>query len=287
MANILDIRRRIRSVKNTQQITRAMKFVAAARLRKSQDRMLASRPYAHRMDAVLNSLALRVSVENHPLLARREEHRVEIIVITGEKGLCGAFNSNIIKTSVEFLQLLEAGSKDFQLNLVGRKGRDFYRRRQYRVRAELVNVLDKISFDQAAALAERAIETYCRQEVDSLYIVYNEFKSVIQQKIVLEQLLPITKLGTAQGDAQLDYLYEQPPADILSRLLPLHIKTQIFHAMLESAAAEQAARMTAMDAATNNAGEMIDKLTLSMNRTRQASITREIIEVVSGANAIS
>jgi F-type H+-transporting ATPase subunit gamma len=263
-----------------------MKFVAAARLRKSQERMLASRPYAHRMLAVLNSLAVRASAENHPLLATRNDNRVEVIVITGEKGLCGAFNSNIIKASWEFLENLASGNKEFQLDLVGRKGRDFYRRRQYRIRTELVNVLDKITFNQAAALGERVIDSFSRQEMDEVFIVYNEFKSVIQQKVVIEQLLPIVKLGTAQADVHLDYIYEQPPAEILSSLLPLHVKTQIFHSMLESAAAEQAARMTAMDAATSNAGEMIEQLTLSMNRTRQASITREIIEVVSGANAI-
>jgi F-type H+-transporting ATPase subunit gamma len=287
MANILDIRRRIRSVKNTQQITRAMKFVAAARLRKSQDRMLASRPYAHSMLTVLNSLALRVNAENHPLLAARNDNRIEVIVVTGEKGLCGAFNSNIIKASWEFLENLASGNKEFQLDVVGRKGRDFYRRRQYRIRTELVNVLDKIAFDQAAALGNRIIDSFTQQEMDAVYIVYNEFKSVIQQKVVIEQLLPIVKLGGTQADIHLDYIYEQSPAEIMSSLLPLHVKTQIFHSMLESAAAEQAARMTAMDAATNNAGEMIEKLTLSMNRTRQASITREIIEVVSGANAIS
>jgi F-type H+-transporting ATPase subunit gamma len=281
MPNIRDIRRRIRSAKNIQQITRAMKFVSTVRLRKAQDRVFAARPYARQMVAVLNSLAARVPEHQHPLLAQRGDQKIELLVVTADKGLCGSYNTNLIKRAVEFL--VENSAKQVELNLIGKRGRDFFRRRSYPVRQEAINVLQKLAFADAAAVAKDVIEQFEKGEKDQVWILYNEFRSAVHQRPVLEQLLPIKRLEKAGWEEHLDYLYDEPPAQIFDRLLPRHIETQVFHALLEAAAAEQGARMTAMDAATKNASEMIDNLTLFANKVRQAGITKELIEVVSGA----
>ncbi|MFZ0733778.1 MAG: FoF1 ATP synthase subunit gamma [Candidatus Sulfotelmatobacter sp.] len=359
MPNILDIRRRIRSVINTRQITKAMKMVSAAKLRRAQERALSARPYAHMLTSVLKSLVARAEIYDpqtgepkHPLLAQRPENNILLIVVTGDKGLAGAFNANITKAAVRFLD--SKAGKNVDIEAVGRKGRDFLRRRypaakvQTRSLAELqesidtepetperageiqitgehIGILGKVEFAQASALAENVIERYCREEIDSVYVVFNEFKSVIAQRLIVEQVLPIEEIGEQAvrlaeelseeekkkakeaavsagvgmhttegaaeagsefGTAQVDYIYEQPPDQLFRALLPKYVSIQIFRALLESVAAEHAARMTAMDSATNNATDMIDSLTLVMNRARQAKITKEIIEIVSGAAAM-
>ena len=346
MANILDIRRRIRSVTNTRQITKAMKMVSAAKLRRAQDRALAARPYAQMLTNVLKSLVSRAEIYDpdtgeprHPLLAQREEKNVLLIVVTGDKGLAGAFNANILKAASRFLD--SKSGKNIEIEAVGRKGRDFLRRRfpvaeartaesqepaRITIVGEKVGVLNKVDYVLANEVAARVIKRYSECAIDSAYLVFNEFKSVIAQRLVVEQILPIEQIGAAAvrqaeemtlaekeraieaakgagvglrpkdtheadaeaarfGAAKVDYIYEQPPGDLFNALLPKYVGTQIFHALLESVAAEHAARMTAMDAATNNATDMIDSLTLAMNRARQAKITKEIIEIVSGAAA--
>jgi F-type H+-transporting ATPase subunit gamma len=350
MANILDIRRRIRSVTNTRQITKAMKMVSAAKLRRAQDRALAARPYAEMLTNVLKSLVSRAEIYDpetgeprHPLLAQREERNVLLIIVTGDKGLAGAFNTNILKAAMHFLE--SKAGQNVEIEAIGRKGRDFMRRRfpkaQPRVRTEepeassapsvsmvgeQVGVLNKLEYSVAAEIAERVIERYTHGDIDSVYLLFHEFKSVIVQRLVVEQILPIERIGwtvvsqaaemtkeekakarkaavaagvglraadTSQIDAEaakfaaakVDYLYEQSPKELFNSLLPKYVGVQIFRSLLESVAAEHAARMTAMDAATNNASDMIDSLTLAMNRARQAKITKEIIEIVSGAAA--
>lgn len=292
MANVLDIRRRIRSVKNTQQITKAMKMVDAAKLRRAQERILNARPYARHMLAVLNSLVARVQENldpddpqrSHPLLVERGDEKIELVVITADKGLCGGFNANIIKAAQTFLQ--EHSKKQLHLELVGRKGRDFFKKRHWKIHHEFVNLFARLNYEEARKIAQTVIEEYSKGEIDAVYLVYNEFKSVIQQRVVVERLLPIGKLEPADELDRTDYLYEQTPQVIFNDLLPKHVEVQVYRALLESAAAEHAARMTAMDAATNNAAEMIETLTLNMNRARQAAITKEIIEIVSGAAAL-
>jgi len=284
---LIDLRRRVRSVKNIQQITRAMKFISASRLRRAQERIFSARPYANRMLAVLNSLATRVDSSAHPLLVRREEERVMLVVITSDKGLCGSFNSNIIKGAVAHIQN-EAANKELSLALVGRKGNAWFKSRPWPIRHSYVNIMAKVDPAYAKELAANLIDYYVNSEFDSVHVVYNEFKSVIRQELLVEPLLPIRKLEVeTDEEGLLDYIFEQPPEQILGSILPRHVETQLFRAMLESEAAEHAARMTAMDAATRNAKEMIDSLTLKMNRIRQASITTELIEVVSGADALS
>lgn len=283
--NLIDLRRRVRSVKNIQQITRAMKFVSASRLRRAQERILAARPYANRMLAVLNSLATRVDPSAHPLLQVREGERVMLVVITGDKGLCGAFNANLIKAAVQFIEN-EATNRTLSLALVGRKGYEWFRHRPWPIRHQYLNIMSRVSFEYAKELADTLVEYYEKSELDSVYLVYNEFKSVIAQRVVLEPLLPIRRLELPENVTPVEYIYEQPPEELFDRLLPRHVQTQVFRAMLESEAAENGARMTAMDSATRNAAEMIDHLTLRINRLRQASITTEIIEIVSGANAL-
>jgi F-type H+-transporting ATPase subunit gamma len=342
MANILDIRRRIRSVINTRQITRAMKMVAAARLRRAQDRALSARPYAQMLTNVLKSLVSRAEVYDpetgeprHPLLAQREEKNILLIVVSGDRGLAGAFNSNISKAALRFL---EANSgKNIEIEAIGRKVRDFLKRRfpagepqseqpGVRLVGEVVGILNRISHADAEEISQRVIDRYTNAEIDSVYVLYNEFKSVIAQRLVVDRVLPIMEIGAhdvrmaqeqteeerkraleaAQGAgvsihpadtrvideqaarfaaSQVDYIYEQPASELFNSLLPKYVGVQIYRALLESIAAEHAARMTAMDSATNNASEMIDSLTLAMNRARQAKITKEIIEIVSGAAA--
>lgn len=281
MANVRDIRRRIRSAKSIQQITRAMKFVSAARLRKAQERVIAARPYARQMLAVLNSLATRVPEQTHPLLARRGDDKIELVLITADRGLCGAYNTNLIRKAMEFLA--EHAHYRVDLNILGKRGRDFFRRRPFAIRHEAINVLQKPSFADAAAIAKDLIEEFERGEKDQVWIVYNEFKSVVQQRVIVEPLLPIQRLEHPDEASRLEYLYDEPPKKIFDNLLPRHVEAQVFRALLEAAAAEQGARMTAMEAATNNASEMIENLTLYANKVRQAGITKELIEVVSGA----
>jgi F-type H+-transporting ATPase subunit gamma len=346
MPNILDIRRRIRSVTNTRQITKAMKMVSAAKLRRAQERALAARPYAQMLTNVLKSLVSRAEIYDpetgepkHPLLARRPERNVLLVVVTGDKGLAGAFNTNILKAAGRFIAT--KADKNIEVETIGRKGRDFLRRRyraaeprkadsqaapQTTIVGERIGIFNKIDYALASEVAEEIIERYSQEEIDSVYLLYNEFKSVIAQRLVVEQVLPIEHIGTPEvsmaepmtdkereqaalaasearvglrppdtreidaaaakfATAPVDYIYEQSPEELFRSLLPKYVGIQVFRALQESVAAEHAARMTAMDAATNNATDMIDSLTLAMNRARQAKITKEIIEIVSGAAA--
>jgi len=278
---LIDIRRRIRSVKSTQQITKAMKMVSAAKLRRAQEAMFASRPYARKMMEVLASMASRADPSAHPLLQERGDERVLLVVITADKGLCGAFNANIIRAASRFVA--ERGAADLRLTLVGRKGRDFFRRRQVRVRSEHVGVFQALRYATAQALAQELIQAFTAAEVDQVFLAYNEFKSVIQQRIVVDRLLPVEHTAIRPEEPALDYVYEPDPAGILAEIVPKHVEIQVWGALLESAAAEHGARMAAMDAASNNAADVIGRLTLYMNKVRQAAITKEIIEVVSGA----
>src|SRR5579871_5678754 len=356
MANVLDLRRRIRSVKNTRQITKAMKMVAAAKLRRAQERALAARPYAKMITSVLESLIRRIEIFDpvtgnlrHPLFVTRPEKRILLVIISGDKGFAGAFNANILKTAYQFINANT--DKQIDIEAVGRKGRDQMRRRypvaiynqhtdeaghthkprERKASIEVVGdhpgMLEKLDSGRVFELAQSIIARYIHEEIDSAYIVYNEFKSVIAQRLVVEQLLPLIKVGDQKiagtveptveeraraaeaartagielepadtheaddearkfGTAEVDYIYEQPAEDLFAGLIPQYVSSMLFHAMAESVAAEQAARMTAMDSATNNASDMIDGLTLTMNRVRQAAITKEIIEIVSGAAAL-
>jgi F-type H+-transporting ATPase subunit gamma len=283
MATIRDIRRRIRSARSIQQITRAMKFVSAARLRRAQDRVVAARPYARQILAVIESLAARVGEQRHPLLAERGNKRIELLVITADRGLCGAYNTNILRHALEFIASHEGSSTE--LNILGKKARDFFRRRSFAARRESIGLLASPSFAGAAAIAGNLVEDFIKDEVDQVWMVYNEFKSVVHQRVIVEQLLPIPKLDTPERETAVEYLYDEPPEKLLDHVLHRHIEAQVYRALLEAAASEQGARMTAMEAATNNAAEMIDNLTLYANKVRQAGITREIIEVVSGAGS--
>ena len=286
--NLIHFRRRVRSVKNIQQITRAMKLVAASKLKRAQDRIVAARPYANRMLSVLNSMARRIDPSQHALLAQREGERVMLVVITADRGLCGSFNSNIIRSAMNFIEN-EAANRTLSLTLVGRRGVDWFKTRPWPVRHEFLNIMTRVDHRYAREIGKGIIDYFSASELDAVYLVYNEFKSVVRQNVILEPLLPIRRLEfqpEAETELGVDYIYEQPPREMLDFLLPRHVETQIFRAMLESEAAEHGARMTAMDAATRNAKEMIDKLTLTMNRIRQASITTEIIEIVSGADAL-
>jgi F-type H+-transporting ATPase subunit gamma len=372
MANVLDLRRRIRSVKSTRQITKAMKMIAAAKLRRAQERAVSARPYANMLVSVIGSLIRHIELYDpetgevrHPLLLEREEKRVLLIVVSGDKGFAGAFNGNILKAAFRFIG--DSPESEIDIAAIGRKGRDLFRRRygtatfveeqltpndpeqekrmpgetsqapdtkrrgdrkeRIEVAGDYPGMLDKPSFDRVAELAHEVVHRYVEQEIDAAYVVYNEFKSVIAQRVVVERILPIIKVGersveqsqemtqeereqaalaaasagvsikaadTAEADreaktfgtAEVDYIYDQSPRSLLDGLLRQYVSTQIYHAVIESTAAEQAARMTAMDAATSNASEMIDSLTLTMNRVRQAAITKEIIEIVSGAAAL-
>jgi len=363
MANVLDLRRRIRSVKNTRQITKAMKMVSAAKLRRAQERAMLARPYAQMISNVLESLVRRTDLYNsetgdimHPLLVEREEKNVLVVVVAGDKGFAGAFNSNIIKAAQSFIDGRRAAGQTIDIEPIGRKARDTFRKRYpaavyekkeehydndlathfetIRHRAQPIEVtgehptmLLKIDFDEVTELSHSIVDRYSRSEIDSVYVVYNEFKSVISQRVVVEKLLPIRKLGSHEitvaevmteeqkeaaaraaqtsgvsvnepeesmieaeakkfGTAEVDYIFGASPDRLFRHLMPRYVTTQLFHALLESVAAEHAARMTAMDSATSNAGDMIDALSLTMNRVRQAAITKEIIEIVSGAAAL-
>jgi F-type H+-transporting ATPase subunit gamma len=283
MATLLDIRRRIRSVKSTQQITRAMKMVAAARLRRAQDSIFKARPYANQMLTLLASLAARTEQRVHPLLAERPIEKVLLVLITADRGLCGAFNANLIRAAQDYLE--EQGGKEVSILAVGRKGRDVFRKRPLQMVSEHINLFGRLEFSHAQQVAKEIIGLYTQQKVDAVDFLYNEFKSILLQRVRVERYLPIKPVQPAAGEALIDYIYEQPAAEILNALLPRYVEIEVYRALLESQAAELAARMTAMDAATNNAAELIDSLTLHLNRVRQAAITREIIEVVSGAAA--
>jgi F-type H+-transporting ATPase subunit gamma len=285
MPSLIDLRRRIRAVKSTQQITKAMKMIAASRLRRAQERVVAARPFAQRMLAVLNGLVGRVEQDSHPLLQTPAGNpRPLLIVITGDRGLSGSFNSNVIKAAGQFI-VTEGRDREIALGLVGRKGRDFFRRRGFEVRYETVGIFQRLSFDHAAEIARVAIEQFTSGGATSVHLVYNEFKSIMSQRIVVERLLPIPRLEGEAAGPSVEYLYEPGPEQIFTDLLPRHVQVQVYRALLESNAAFFAAQMTAMDAATRNSADMIENLTLYMNKVRQAAITREIIEVVSGAAA--
>jgi F-type H+-transporting ATPase subunit gamma len=296
MPSLLDIRRRVRAVKSTQQITKAMKMVAASRLRRAQERIQHARPYASQMLRVLNSLATRVDPTLHPLLDERRTPRAGgkalLFVITADRGLCGSFNTNAIKAASTFI--VENPARETALGLIGRRGRDYFARRGFEVRYEQVNLFAALQFAHAKNIADAAVEAFTGGQVDSVYLVYNEFKSVMSQRIVVEKLLPIPRLDieapsgpqNAQAPPAIDYLYEPSPEALFDTLIPRHVEIQVFRALLESNAAFYAAQMTAMDAATRNSADMIEQLTLYMNKVRQAAITREIIEVVSGAGAL-
>ena len=305
MPSLIDLRRRIRAVKNTQQITKAMKMVAASKLRRAQERIMNARPYAVQMQRVLTSVAARVDPSIHPLLTSREpspDAKTLLIVVTGDKGLCGSFNTNVIKAGAQFLV---DRPNQCTLGLVGRKGRDFFARRGFAVMFEQINIFQKLRYEDAQAIGKTAVEAFLSGQVDKVLLVYNEFRSVMSQRVVVDQLLPIRRddvSGEADGKesgagvapvvtggdprAQIDYLYEPSALEIFNQLLPRYIEVQIYRALLESNAAFFAAQMTAMDTATKNSAEMIGNLTLYMNKVRQAAITREIIEVVSGAEAL-
>jgi F-type H+-transporting ATPase subunit gamma len=295
MANLLHIRRRLKSVKNTQQITKAMKMVSAARLRRAQDRVVMARPFANKMAEVLGELAKRTDEDfHHPLLDYRGDQRYLLVLITADKGLCGGFNTNLSKAAQAFMR--ENADKQIEIMAIGRKGRDFFRNRHATISSEYIGVTGKgrVELSEALEVARAIVDQYTEDTgIDKVYIVYNEFKSVLSQRVVLEQLLPVARPKQEEPEAKsqqpvtlIDYVYEQPPDEMFGQLLPRLIETQIFRALLESIASEQGARMTAMDSASKNASELIESLTLNMNRIRQAAITNEIIEVVSGAAAL-
>ena len=295
MPSLIDLRRRIRAVKNTQQITKAMKMVAASKLRRAQERIMNARPYAVQMQHVLTNVATRVDASIHPLLERRPptaDSRTLVIVVTADKGLCGSFNTNVIKGAGGFLV---EQRRPCTLGLVGRKGRDFFIRRGFAVMFEQIGIFQRLRFEDARAIAHTAIHAFTSREVDRVMLIYNEFKSVMTQRLVVDQLLPIGREEVESADgraasalegANVDYLYEPSAQDIFNQLLPRYVEVQVYRALLESNAAFFAAQMTAMDTATKNSAEMIGSLTLYMNKVRQAAITREIIEVVSGAQAL-
>jgi F-type H+-transporting ATPase subunit gamma len=282
MATLLDFRRRIRSVKSTQQVTRAMKFVSAARLRRAQEMAIEARPYSTAITQIVRSVAGRMEEPAHPLLARRPEERALLVIVTGDRGLAGAFNANAVRRAVEFLRAHSA--QKMEVLAVGRKGRDSFRKQKWPLAGEYVGVTARADFKKAQEIGAKIIEHYAGDKTDAVYLLFNEFKSVITQKMVLEKLLPIDPAEEDVSGSQVDYIYEQPAEELLNGLLPKYIEARIYRMLADSSAAEHAARMTAMDSATRNAGELIDTLTLRMNKIRQAAITKEIIEVVSGAS---
>jgi F-type H+-transporting ATPase subunit gamma len=284
MPSLIDIRRRIRSVKNTQQITKAMKMVSAAKLRRAQDRTIGARPYGTMLRKVLGNVAAALADDEqaaeNPLLARREEHRILLVLITADKGLAGAFNTNLIKGAQRFQT--ERPGVEVKFELIGRKGRDFFRKRAVLMAGEHIGLAAKIRYEDTAAIARKAMEMFRNEEIDAVYLIFNEFKSVATQKLTVARVLPAELPVQA---TPVDYIFEDPPAEMLNELLPKYVEMEFYRALAESSASEHAARMTAMDAASSNAADMIERLTLYMNRVRQSSITKEIIEVVSGAAA--
>jgi F-type H+-transporting ATPase subunit gamma len=297
-ASLRDIRKRITSVRSTQKITKAMKMVAAAKLRRAQESILAVRPYATKMFEMLNGLAQRTSAEAHPLLAFREPKRVELVVFASDRGLCGAFNMNLIQRAERFLSEEKGRAEEVALSFFGRKGRDYFRKRKVNIRREYVNFFGKVDYLLASRLGQELVRDYIDNRVDRIYLLYSEFRSAIQQRVILKRILPVTSAEMLEGAAEpsnapgktaskgVDYLYEPSEGEILDKLLPMYVEVQVYQALLETVASEYGARMTAMENATSNAAEMIDKLTLIYNKARQASITKELIEIVSGAEAL-
>jgi F-type H+-transporting ATPase subunit gamma len=298
-ASLRDIRKRITSVRSTQKITKAMKMVAAAKLRRAQESILAVRPYATKTFEMLNSLAQRTSKEAHPLLASRDPKRVEVVVFASDRGLCGAFNMNLIQRAEKFLAEEKGRAEEVALSFFGRKARDYFRKRKMNIRREYVNFFGRVDYLLASRLGQELVGDYIENRVDRIYLLYSEFRSAVQQRVVLRRLLPVASAESpgegAAGGAKtarpqdvkgVDYLYEPSEGEILDRLLPMYVEVQVYQALLETVASEYGARMTAMENATNNASEMIDKLTLVYNKARQASITKELIEIVSGAEAL-
>lgn len=285
MATLRDIQRRIRSVQSTQKITKAMKLVAASKFRRAQERILAARPYATKMDALMGSLVGRTGDETHPLLARRDTGRKRLVIITADKGLCGAFNSNILRESLRFLRGAEEAS--VTLVVVGKKARDFYRRRPFTVKSEMLGFFDRLAYSHAQELAGALMQDYLAAEVDEVHLMYNEFRSVAVQRPVRHQLLPVEAAdGESEAGPQEEYFYEPGPDTILASLLPRHVTTQVFRALMESVAGEYGARMTAMEAASKNAREMINLLTIQYNKARQERITKDLLDIVGGAEAL-
>jgi len=286
MPSLKDIRKRITSVKSTQQITKAMKMVAAAKLRRAQEAVIQARPYADRLHEVIGSLSIRVDPGRHPLLVKREVKKLEILVITSDRGLCGGYNQNIIREVTHLLEEKMDDAETIQLNIIGRKGLDYFKRRNYSIRKEYRNILGDIDYQVASEVGKEIVSAYEDGEFDQLVMVYNHFRSAISQVVTVQRLLPIEPITVPEGTVITDYIYEPTEEAILNQLLPRYIEVQIFRAMLESLASEYGARMTAMESATSNASEMIDKLTLDMNRARQAAITKELMEIVGGAEAL-
>ena len=287
MATLRDIKRRIRSVESTQKITKAMKLVAAAKLRRAQERVIGARPYAQKMSELLGSLVSRVGDDGHPLLVRRPGARKRLVVITADKGLCGAFNSNVLRAATNYLR--EGDNVDVTLMVVGKKSRDFFRRRQWPVKSEMLGFFDRLAYAHAQELAAGLMADYLAGEVDEVHLVYNEFRSVAVQRVVRQQLLPIVQAEVPSGEAGAaggEYIFEPGPEEILAALLPRHVTTQVFRALMESVAGEFGARMTAMEAATKNAKEMIGVLTIQYNKARQERITKELLDIVGGAEAL-
>ena len=287
MANLKDIRKRIGSVKSTQKITRAMKLVAGARLRRAQENIERLRPYAIKTLEVLSGVAARVGPDEevHPLLARREPKNVMMVVLTSDRGLAGAFNSNINKAAYNGWKEFEAKGSNVSFGIIGRKGRDYFTRRDANIRHDFLGVFEDLSVEKAGEIGRFIVDDYTSANLDACYLVYNEFKSAISQQVVIEPFLPITPIELAE-DRLGDFIYEPNQEALLDRLLPMHVEVQIYRALLESVASEHGARMTAMDAATNNASDMIDRLTLQYNRARQAAITKELMEIIGGAEAL-
>jgi len=286
MPSLQGLRRKIGSIKNTQKITKAMKMVAAAKLKRAQERILAARPYAKKMAVVLGSLASRVNRQAHPLLRKPSGNRIELLVVTSDRGLCGAFNTNILRKALEFLREKQEAGCTVTVSVIGRKGRDFFRRRAWTQRQEWAGVFDRLSYEHALDIGGDIVQQFTSGTFDELHIVYNEFKSVIQQRVVVEKLLPIESLDQEAEKLGGGYLFEPDEEELLKVLLPKHIEVQTFHALMESSAAELGARMAAMDGATRNAGELIKKMTLYYNKTRQAAITKELMDIVGGAEAL-
>jgi len=286
MASLRDIRRRIASIKNTQQITKAMKMVAAAKMKKAQGAILSARPYAKKMHTVLSSLAARTGEEAHPLLRVREEDRVGMIVLTSDRGLCGGFNTAICRQALQFLKEQKQKQNQVTLYVIGKKGRNFFKSRGISMDKVFVDISGKVQYKDAAEIAGEMVGQFEKEDLDVIYIVYNEFKSAISQRVVVERLLPVEPLEITPEMNAVEYLYEPSEQDVLTHILPKYVETQVFRAFLESEASEQGARMTAMDSATNNAADMIRLLTLNMNKARQAQITKEISEIVGGAEAL-
>jgi F-type H+-transporting ATPase subunit gamma len=287
MPSLRDIKRKITSVKKTQQITKAMKMVAAAKLRRAQERVIAARPYSRKMLAVIANLAGRVERAQHPLLAKRAPKKVKLLVLTSDRGLCGAYNTNILRKAVEAVKQFKAEGKDVSVNIVGRKGRDFFRKRAAYTLGRVWSELGTIDYVKAADIGKHIVDRFIAEEADEVYLLYNEFKSVMQQKVTLEKLLPVEPPAEADPFmAAVDYLYEPSAEAILGSLLQKHIEVQVYRSLLESQASEMGARMTAMDSATRNAKDMIERLTLKFNKQRQAAITKEISEIVGGAEAL-